>query len=90
MLSAANGQTYGGGFKVAPKASVTDGLLDIITVKKISLFNRLKYLPVIEKGRHLDRSIPFVHYEQTNELVIQSDHLLQAHLDGDIAEQIFD
>ncbi len=83
MLSAANGKTYGGGFKVAPKASHTDGLLDIISVKKISLFTRLRYLPVIENGKHLDRPLSFLDYEQAGELTIHSDQLLQAHLDGE-------
>lgn len=83
MLSAANGKTYGGGFKVAPLASITDGLLDIISVKKISLFNRLRYLPVIEKGKHLDQPLSFLDFEQARELTLNSDQLLQAHLDGE-------
>lgn len=84
MLSAANGKTYGGGFKVAPKASLTDGLLDLIVVKKISLFNRLKYLPIIENGKHLDTHLPFIEYEQTTSLTIQSVQPLLAHLDGEL------
>lgn len=83
MLSAANGKTYGGGFKVAPKATVTDGLLDIVSVKKISLFNRLRYLPVIEKGKHLDGPLSFLEFEQATELTVHSDQLLEAHLDGE-------
>lgn len=83
MLSAANGRTYGGGFKVAPKASVIDGLLDVISVKKISLFNRLRYLPVIEKGKHLDKPLSFMEFELSPELRIHSNQLLQAHLDGE-------
>ena len=45
MVSVANGKRYGGGFTVAPKACVQDGLLDAIIVKKISAAARLRYLP---------------------------------------------
>jgi diacylglycerol kinase (ATP) len=83
MLSVANGQTYGGGFKVAPFAKPNDGLLDVITVTKISLFTRLRYLPVIEKGKHLDTSLPFIQYAQTNMITLQCDKPLHAHLDGE-------
>ncbi len=83
MLSAANGKTYGGGFKVAPKASVTDGLLDLLIVKKISLLQRLRYLPVLEKGKHLDKPLPFIQYKQPKNIAITSSVPLQAHLDGE-------
>jgi diacylglycerol kinase (ATP) len=83
MLSAANGKTYGGGFKVAPKASLTDGLLDVLIVKKISLFQRLRYLPVLEKGKHLDKPLPFIEYKHAKHITVKSNIDLQAHLDGE-------
>lgn len=81
MLSAANGKTYGGGFHVAPRADITDGLLETVVVPKISLFKRLRYLPVIEKGNHLDLS--FITYKQAKKITIESQVPLQAHLDGE-------
>jgi diacylglycerol kinase family enzyme len=60
MLSLANAQTYGGGFKVAPLADVKDGWLECILVKKVSLLKGLRYLPVIEKGEHLNKNLPFI------------------------------
>jgi len=36
MISVANGSRYGGGFQVAPKASVTDGLIDVMLVEKVN------------------------------------------------------
>ncbi len=83
MLSAANGKTYGGGFKVAPKASVTDGLLDLLVVKKISLLQRLRYLPVLERGDHLDKPLSFIRYLQPKQITVTSSIPLQAHLDGE-------
>jgi len=84
MLSAAKGKTYGGGFKVAPLADPTDGYLDFIGVKKISLLNRLRYLPVIEKGKHLH--LPFVFSQKAKSIKIKASHPLQAHLDGEYME----
>jgi diacylglycerol kinase (ATP) len=81
MISVANGQRYGGGFLVAPRASVTDGLLDINIVGKISPLKRIKYLPVIEKGKHLD--LPFIKYKQAEKVTIRSEMPLHAHLDGE-------
>lgn len=81
MISVANGKRYGGGFHVAPNAILTDGLLDINIVGKISPIRRMKYLPVIEKGQHL--SLDFITYRQTNKIIIQSSTGLHAHADGE-------
>lgn len=81
MISVANGKRYGGGFHVAPNASLTDGLLDVNIIGKISPLRRMKYLPVIEKGDHL--SLEFVKYRQVNKITIQSSTKLHAHADGE-------
>jgi YegS/Rv2252/BmrU family lipid kinase len=46
LVCACNGRFYGGGFNPVPDADPTDGLLDILLVKKVS---RLKVLQVIGK-----------------------------------------
>lgn len=54
LAVAANGSYYGGGFKCAPIADITDGLIDLLIVKKVS---RLKFLSLIlryMKGKHID------------------------------------
>ena len=81
MISVANGQRYGGGFKVAPKASLSDGLLDVSIVGKIPPLMRLKYLPVIEKGEHL--ALPFIKYHQAEALRFTSPVFWHAHMDGE-------
>lgn len=83
MLNAANGKSYGGGFRVAPHASITDGWLELIVISRISLLKRLLYLPVIEKGRHLEKPLSFIDHAQVKKISIVSKHLLQAHLDGE-------
>jgi len=46
-----NGTQYGGGAKVAPGAYVDDGLLDLVSIKKASLFRLLWALPALFSGR---------------------------------------
>ncbi|MFI5133686.1 MAG: diacylglycerol/lipid kinase family protein [Chitinophagales bacterium] len=82
MISITNGRRAGGGFHIAPVASANDGLLDVIMVKAISPFMRLRYLPVIEKGKHLHLS--FIHHFQTKKIIVESDQLIQSHLDGEV------
>jgi diacylglycerol kinase (ATP) len=84
MISIANGTRYGGGFHVAPLAKPDDGLFDVNLVKPLSPFKRLKYLPVIEKGKHL--GLPFIDYYNTWQTTIKSNQPIQAHLDGEYVE----
>jgi diacylglycerol kinase (ATP) len=84
MISIANGTRYGGGFYVAPQAKPDDGLLDANLVKPLSPFKRLKYLPVIEKGKHI--GLFFVDYYNTQQITIKSNRPMQLHLDGEYLE----
>lgn len=84
MISIANGTRYGGGFYVAPMAKADDGLLDANLVKPLSPVKRLRYLPVIEKGKHLH--LPFIDYYNTRKIIIKSNRVMQAHLDGEYLE----
>lgn len=81
MISVANAKRYGGSFQVAPKASVTDFLLDVSIVGKIAPFKRIRLLPVIEKGQHL--SLPIIQYFQTGKVLIEASTIVPAHLDGE-------
>lgn len=89
MISVANAKRYGGAFKVTPRASLTDELLDINIVGKISPVKRIKYLPVIEKGEHLELS--FIQYRQVPSITITSPSKLHAHIDGEyLYENVFE
>lgn len=89
MLAAANGQVYGGGFKVAPLAFVNDGLLDIIEIAPVPVWKRFLYLPKIERGKHLNLDI--ISHSRADSITIQSTNALKAHLDGEplLAKQYF-
>jgi len=81
MISVTNGKRVGGGFHIAPMAEADDGLLDVVLIKSISPLMRLRWLPVIEKGKHLN--LPFIHHYKTEKIVVESDQLIQSHLDGE-------
>ncbi|HVZ97146.1 MAG TPA: YegS/Rv2252/BmrU family lipid kinase [Chitinophagaceae bacterium] len=81
MVSVTNGRSAGGGFFISPEARPDDGLLDVILIDKLTPLKRIKYLPVIEKGKHL--RLPFVTHFTATRLAIKSDTLMQYHLDGE-------
>ena len=84
LVDISNGARAGGGFHIAPEAKADDGYLDIVIVAPISPLQRLRYLPVIEKGKHL--KIPIVHHYLTREISIASDQIIQYHMDGEYFE----
>jgi len=81
LIGVANGRRAGGGFHIAPEAGVNDGSLDVVLVRAIPPLQRLRYLPVIEKGKHIGLS--FIQYFKAKEICISSDTPMQAHLDGE-------
>ncbi|PWT96190.1 MAG: hypothetical protein C5B52_16280 [Bacteroidetes bacterium] len=84
MVAAANGQRYGGGFKVSPFSSIHDGELNLLIIHPLSILKRLRYLPLIERGRHLDLTV--IEHRQIKKLKVTSNETLTAHLDGEVEE----
>lgn len=80
-VMAANSQLSGGGFRVAPMASLSDGKLDMVIIDDIPIWKRLLYLPRIRKGGHV--TLPFVHTARFTRMVIRVAEPLQAHIDGE-------
>lgn len=84
-----NNTRTGGGFMVTPNALINDGLADIVLCKPLSVVKRLRYLPVIEKGKHLEKT--FITFFQEKEIRIESDKPIKAALDGElIMAKVFD
>lgn len=55
----ANSAYYGSGMKIAPAASVDDGLLDVVVIEAGSRRELMRALPLVYDGRHVDQ--PGVH-----------------------------
>ncbi len=80
-LGLANGKYCGGGFKLTPRADLTDGLVDIAAIEDFPKLERLIRLPQARKGTHLKLSK--VHYWQEKSVTISSPARLVAHIDGE-------
>jgi diacylglycerol kinase family enzyme len=55
-----NGRFFGGGMKIAPEASMVDGRLDLIVVRKLPFSKILAQGPRLYAGAHL--ALPEVHH----------------------------
>ena len=81
ILSVCNGSYYGGGFKIAPKSRLTDGLLDIYYAEEMA---KLKMIPLIlklKKGKHEGRRK--VHKFRTNHVEIELEEEVTFNVDGE-------
>lgn len=83
MICVCNGRYYGGGFNPVPEADPTDGLLDVLLVKKVS---RLQVPGVIGKyksGRYRELS-KIVRHFKTDKVRILCDKPTSINLDGEL------
>jgi len=53
LLSVANGETYGGGMRICPDASNSDGIFDILLVHPVSKIVLLSIFPKVFTGKHV-------------------------------------
>lgn len=82
----ANGKYYGGGFKSASRASLTDGLIDNMIVRSVS---RLKFISLVgkyKKGTLLDspKALTVSQYGTAPEYHIRKSTPFRACLDGEV------
>lgn len=56
FISLANTRWFGGGMYIAPQADATDGLLDVVIVRRISRARLLAVFPRVYSGSHLSHS----------------------------------
>jgi YegS/Rv2252/BmrU family lipid kinase len=78
----ANGRRFAGGFFLTPKAIANDGLLDICSIKKLSLPQRLKILLMVPKGTHINDKK--VNYYQAEKLSLEFPVEVPFHVDGEL------
>ena len=83
MICACNGRYYGGGFNPVPTADPTDGILDVLVVRKVS---RLQVPGVVGKykaGRYKELPHLVTHY-RTDKVEILCDKPTPINLDGEL------
>lgn len=82
LVIANNSSRSGGGFFVTPNANFQDGALDLLLCGKLNLLQRLKYLPVLQKGKHLH--LPFVTHRLVKEVQIHLEQETDIQIDGEL------
>jgi diacylglycerol kinase (ATP) len=81
LAAFANTPVYGGGMKIAPRAQMDDGLLDVCIVGGVSPFKLFCMFPTVFAGRHL--SIREVGYFSSARARIETEHPLDVYADGE-------
>ncbi len=71
MLIIANAQRFGGSFHIAPQASLTDGMLDAISIHDAPIVRRLQLFRAAGAGRHT--TMPEVTLEQASAFRLRFD-----------------
>lgn len=82
FLTMANGNYFGGGMRIAPKAVVDDGLMDIVGVSKMSKLRLLYHFPKIYRGEHL--VVDTVSYRNARSISVISDRDVIIQMDGEV------
>jgi len=77
----ANTPVYGGGMKIAPRAKLDDGQLDLCIIPSMNKLKLLTLFPTIYSGRHLN--IPSVEYFLVTSLTLTTDELQSVYADGE-------
>jgi diacylglycerol kinase (ATP) len=81
LAAFANTSTYGGGMKIAPRARMDDGKLDVCVIGGIDPFKLACMFPTVCFGRHL--SIREVEYFQVPRLRVETETPLDVYADGE-------
>lgn len=82
LVAVANGIAYGGGMRVAPEASIQDGLLDVTIIEKLPRWKILIELPKFIKGDH--KHIKQIEKFKCESVTIETEKAEPINLDGEI------
>ncbi len=81
ILSICNGGYYGGGFNIAPKSQLTDGLLDIYYAEKMPKIKMIPLILRLKKGKHEGKRR--IHKFRTNHIKLEFDEEITFNVDGE-------
>ncbi|XAS70846.1 YegS/Rv2252/BmrU family lipid kinase [Micrococcaceae bacterium Sec5.1] len=80
LISAANGQSIGGGMRITPDALPDDGWLDLFVVKPLSRLRFLAVFPKVFTGKHLGH--PAVEIRRVRKVRLEAEGVV-AYADGE-------
>lgn len=81
LVAVANTGSYGGGMRIAPRARIDDGRLDITVVGPLSKLELVRTIPKVFRGRHL--SHPRVEALTTARVRLECDQPVDCYADGE-------
>jgi YegS/Rv2252/BmrU family lipid kinase len=94
FISIANSNQFGNHFTIAPKASLNDGLLDIVVMAKqnkllalLQAFRQVGGFNQLQKFEVLNENASVLYF-QTKEIEIKNTQLAPMHIDGDPVETV--
>jgi diacylglycerol kinase (ATP) len=81
LVAFANASSYGDGMRIAPKAELDDGKLDVCVIDALNKTRLLRLFPTVYFGRHL--KVPEVEYFQSDRLRLETESPLDVYADGE-------
>ncbi len=86
LTAIANGQYCGGGFNCAPRALLTDGLMDLTIIKKVSRLTFASLVGQYKKGTflHSKRSLKYISYRSVPHFKMEFKSPVPICIDGEI------
>ena len=84
VLAVGNGRMTGGGTMLTPRASVTDGLLDVCIVEPLARRDLARLALRLRRGDHIDAD--GVRYLQVPWLRVRAEHTITVNVDGEPRE----
>ena len=81
LAAIANTPRYGGGMKIAPRAKMDDGLLNVCVVGGVGAFKLFCMFPSVYSGPHL--GVREVKYFTAGRVRVETEHPLDLYADGE-------
>ena len=81
QMAVANGRCFGNAIFVAPDAKIDDGLFQVSIFGNLSIWDYLKNLGKLKKGRKIQ--LPEVHYHDAKEVILESTESCGIEADGE-------
>lgn len=82
LAAVANGSCYGGGIKIAPEASIFDGIFEICLIDKVPKLKIFFLFPQVIKGKH--KNIKEVKFYKAKKISINSSKEFVINIDGEL------
>ena len=81
-----NNSSYGGGIRLAPRARLDDGILDICVVPYMSRLELLRWVPRAYRGEHLNH--PRIKYLSARKIILRSASRMELFGDGEFLQDL--